>query len=122
MEESSRQKKYSKLVQKELSEIFQREYKVPGAQLITVSVVRTPPDLGMCKVYISILPDAALVTCTQYLNEHQWEVRQLLGQRIRHQVRHIPELHFYADDTQQYAARINKILSEVSATKRDEEE
>jgi ribosome-binding factor A len=122
MEETSRQKKYSKLVQKELSEIFQREYKVPGSQMITVSVVRTPPDLGMCKVYISILPDAALKTSVEYLNEHQWEVRHLLGQRIRHQVRHIPELHFYADDTQQYAARIHKILSDVRTDKRDEEE
>jgi ribosome-binding factor A len=121
MEESARQKKFSKLVQKELSEIFQREYQVPGAMLTTVSVVRTPPDLGLCKVYVSILPDASLQSCVEHLNEHQWEVRQRLAQRIRHQVRAIPELNFYADDTPQYAERINKLLDQVRPA-RDEEE
>ena len=119
MEESARQKKFSKLVQKELSEIFQRQYRVPGAMFTTVSVVRTPPDLGLCKVYISILPDAELRRCVDHLNEHSWEVRQILAQRIRHQVRAIPELNFYADDTPQYAERINKLLDQVRPRQQD---
>lgn len=119
MNESHRQKKFSRLIQKELSEMLARDISLPGKPMLTVSVVRSSPDLGVCKVYISVFPDNLLTGTISWLEEHSWDVRQKLAARIRHQVRAIPELFFYVDDTLTYSENINKLIEE--ALKKDED-
>jgi ribosome-binding factor A len=125
--ESKRQQKFSRLIQKELADIFQRE--VPhlfGGAYISVSVVRVSPDLGLARTYLSVMnakdSNEALL---QELRVNTKTIRHLLAQRIKKQVRVIPELVFYLDDSAEYAAHIDKLFSNLDippAPEEDEEE
>ena len=122
--ESKRQQKFARLLQKELAEVFQRD--VPhlfNGAYISISTVRTSPDLGVVKVYLSLLlakdPKAVIAT----VREHTKAIRHALAQRIKSQVRVIPELNFFLDDSAEYAAKMDKIISDLDippATAEDE--
>jgi ribosome-binding factor A len=125
--ESKRQQKFSRLIQKELAEIFQRE--VPhlfGGAYISVSVVRMSPDLGLARTYLSVMnAKDGNEMLLQELRVNTKTIRHLLAQRIKKQVRVIPELVFFLDDTAEYAAKIDKLFSNLDippAPEEDEED
>ncbi|PTX22472.1 ribosome-binding factor A [Pontibacter mucosus] len=112
--ESKRQQKFSRLIQKELADIFQRE--VPhlfGGAYISVSVVRVSPDLGVAKIYLSIMMAKSNEEVLQEVRINAKTIRHQLAQRIKNQVRIIPELIFYLDDTAEYAAKIDKLFENI---------
>jgi ribosome-binding factor A len=121
--ESKRQQKFAKLIQKELAEVFQREcsHLFPGAY-VSVSVVRVSPDLGVAKVYLSMLMGANAKELLQEIKINTKTIRHLLAQRIKKQVRVIPELIFYLDDTAEYAARMEHLFSGLEIPPADNEE
>ena len=109
--DSVRQSKIARLLQKELATHFQAESRnlLPG-KLITVTAVRVSPDLGIAKVYLSIFPHKPEEDVIEHITAHSKQIRNTLGQQIRHQVRVIPELAFYIDDSMDYVERIEKLL------------
>jgi ribosome-binding factor A len=110
--DSTRQLKVARLVQKEIADIFMREGKnYFGNALITVTAVRISPDLSFAKIYLSLYGTKDRNALFESIKEHQSEIRRNLGQRIKKQVRIIPEINFYIDDTMDYAARINELLN-----------
>ena len=109
--ETTRQKKVSKLIQKELSIIFQKEiHQFLGNILVTVTGVRVSPDLSVAKAYLSIFPVEKPKEALNILNENKKVFRKLLGNSCRHQLRIVPELVFYLDDSAEYAEEIVKLL------------
>lgn len=120
--ESKRQQKFGKLLLKELSELFQREMNllIPNV-LITITTVRVTPDLSMAKVYLSLLTTANVDETIKLIRSHTKEVRYKLGTKIKDQVRVIPALEFFLDDSLDYAERMDKLLSELQAPKTDRE-
>ncbi|MFN8395671.1 MAG: 30S ribosome-binding factor RbfA [Bacteroidia bacterium] len=113
MSESNRQKKFGKLLQKELSEIFQREFHLEGHPMLTVTVVRPSPDLRMARIFISVFPDEKGTAAMEEINLRQKEVRGILGQRIKQQVRFIPELYYFLDDTLQEVEKMEDLFSSL---------
>jgi ribosome-binding factor A len=113
MKESKRQKQFSGLIQKDLSEIFQRNAAslVGSRTFITVTNVRMSADLGVAKVYLSFMLSDKQQEMLDMINMKKNEVRRQLGNRIAKQVRVIPELIFYLDESADYAARIDQLLS-----------
>ena len=111
--ESTRQLKVSKLLQKDLGEIFQRESKnlFRGA-MITVTKVHVTPDLSMAKVYLSLFAIENKDGLLEQIQVHAREIRYKLGQRIGKQVRVVPELHFYLDDSLDYIENIERLLDD----------
>jgi ribosome-binding factor A len=109
--DSVRQNKISRLLQKELANVFLVESRniLPG-KMITVTVVRVTPDLSLAKVYLSIFPRTADEDLIGTVNEHAKMIRNNLGHNIRHQVRVIPELAFYLDDSMDYVEKIDRLL------------
>lgn len=109
--ESTRQQKVSRLVQKDLSEIFQRNASsiLPG-RLITVTTVRVSPDLSLAKSYLSIFPSKNLKEELELIREHTSFLRNELGKRVKNQLRIVPELAFFGDDSLDYADNINQLL------------
>jgi len=109
--DSIRQNKISRLLQKELATFFQAESRnlFPG-KLVTVTVVRVTPDLGLAKVYLSVFPHAKDEDFIARVTDHTRLIRNALGRNIRHQVRVIPELAFYIDDSMDYVERIDRLL------------
>ncbi|HCQ30088.1 MAG TPA: 30S ribosome-binding factor RbfA [Flavobacteriales bacterium] len=105
------QEKISKLIQQELSMLFQKDehYWFEGT-MVSVSVVRVTADLSLAKVYISAFGKKKPQEILDILNEHVHEVRFALGNRIKNKVRKIPELRFYIDDSLEYAQKIDELL------------
>jgi ribosome-binding factor A len=112
MSESVIQRKVAKLVKAELSHILSFELKYVAGAMITISAVRMTGDLGIAKVYLTVLPAAKLPQVLEALSENNWEVRRALAARIRNKVRKIPELRFFEDDSFEYASRIDDLLND----------
>jgi ribosome-binding factor A len=109
--DTTRQNKISRLIQKELSDIFVRESKewVKNV-MITVSVVRVTPDLAIAKVYLSVFPSERKDEVLTAVEENAKKIRGEMGNRVRNQLRVIPELHFFIDDSLDYIENIDKLL------------
>jgi ribosome-binding factor A len=109
--ESIRLNKVGRLIQKELSDIFQREsVTLLNGNMISVTVVRMSPDLMLARVYVSIFAPSGKENAFPLLNEHKKHIRGELGKKIRNQVRVIPELAFFIDDSLEYAEKIDNLL------------
>jgi ribosome-binding factor A len=123
--ESKRQQKVSRQLQKDLSEIFQRE--VPhlfNSAFITVTSVRVSPDLSVARVYLSFLATKNKALLLETIQEKGKVIRQHLGERVRHQLRIVPELVFFMDDTAEYADKMDKLFSglEIPPAPKEEDE
>ena len=109
--ESVRESKVARLIQKELASFFQAESKnLFSGKIITVTIVRVTPDLGLAKIYVSIYPLAKDENFIATINQHVKSIRSVLGRNVRHQLRTIPELVFYLDDSFDYLEHIDELL------------
>jgi ribosome-binding factor A len=110
---TTRQHKVSRLLQKELGEYFQRQGSaITRGKMITVTVVRISPDLGVAKVYLSIFPADNAHEAVQTISDKAGLVRSELGNKLRNQLRHIPEFAFFLDDSLDYIDRIEDLLKD----------
>jgi ribosome-binding factor A len=108
--ESTRQSKIARLIQKELSEIFLLQAKSMNGVLVSVTSVSVSPDLSIARVYISVFPSERGNEIVKNLNGNMKSIRFDLGNRLRHQLRIIPELKFFIDDSLDYLERIDELL------------
>jgi len=109
--ESTRQQKVARQIQKDLSEIFMRESReVANGKMITVTAVRMSPDLSFAKVYLSIFPSDNASEFLDKLQHHVKHIRLELGKKVRHQLRIVPELAFFIDDSLDYMEHIDELL------------
>ena len=107
--ETTRQNKISRLLQKELSEIFLLQTKAMPGTLVSVSAVRISPDMSIARVYLSVFPSEKAEEIVN-INENMKTIRYELGTRVRHQLRIIPELKFFVDDSLDYIEKIDSLL------------
>ncbi len=108
--ETTRQNRIARLLQKELSDIFLLQTKATNGILVSVSAVRISPDLSIARVYLSIFPSEKSEELITNINENTKSIRFELGNRVRHQLRIIPELKFFIDDSLDYIERIDSLL------------
>jgi ribosome-binding factor A len=112
---TTRQLKYARLIQKELSEIFQRDKKgILDNAFITIADVRVSPDLSVAKIYISMTLAKGKEKVLDKINTRKREIRKELGERIGKQVRIIPELVFYIDEVEENAQRIEELIRNLN--------
>lgn len=108
--ETTRQNKIARLIQKELSEIFLLQTKSMPGVLVSVSIVRISPDMSHARVYLSVFPSDRSEEIVKNINANMKSIRFELGNRVRHQLRIIPELKFFVDDSLDYAEKIDELL------------
>lgn len=110
-----RQQKFSRLIQKELSDIFQKDKRgfLENA-FITITEVRVSPDLGVAKIYVSMMLTKDKNSVLERLNLHKKEIRRALGEKIRNQARIIPELVFFVDEVEEQAMRMDALLKSLN--------
>ena len=109
--ESIRQQKVSRLLQKELGEMFRAESKnLFGGAFITVTTVRVSPDLGVAKVYLSILQPSDRDKVLEIVKAQLFNIKRILAPKLKSQLRVIPDLSFFIDDSLDYAMRIEELL------------
>lgn len=120
--ESKRQQKYAKLIQKELGEIFQRDSKsLTGNAMVTVTRVMMSPDLSVAKVYMSFLL-ANNKELFEKINSAKNAIRKNLGNRIGKNVRIIPELAFFLDESSAYAQHMDQVISNLDIPETEDED
>ena len=109
--ESTRQKKVSRLVQKELADIFLKKgNEFAHGKLVSITRVRLSPDLSFAKVYISVFPATNQDDILHSIQEHSSKIRFELGQKVRTQLRIVPDIAFHIDDSLDYIDKIDKLL------------
>lgn len=109
--ESTRQKKVSRLIMRDLAVYFQQNGDLYAkGSMLTVTVVRVSPDLGSARVYLSVFGLHEPEDAVKKVNDRSWEVRKALAAKVRHQLRVVPELHFYVDDSMDEAEKIDDLL------------
>ena len=108
--ETTRQNKISRLLQKELSEIFRQETSKTHGVLVSVSVVRVSPDLSVAKAYLSIFPSEKSAEILQSIQSSAKTIRYELASRVRYQLRKTPELIFFLDGSLDYIENIDALL------------
>lgn len=113
--DSTRQLKFSKLIQKELGEIFIQEGKnFYGNQFVTITGVTITPDLSIARVRVSIFKAPKPAEIIKLLKKHSNEIRKALGNRIRNQARIIPNLEFFHDDSLDYVDKMEEIFKKIN--------
>ena len=111
--DSTRQNKISRLIQKDLAEIMQREGKnMFSGILVSVTKVRVSPDLSIARAYLSIFPSEKSEATLHEIKAHKSRIRGLLGSKVGKQLRIVPQLDFHIDDSLDYIENIDRLLKE----------
>ncbi len=114
MEESKRQKQVGKLVQMELSDIFQREgINIIDGGMVSISKVSITPDLLEARVYLSLFQIKEPAQFMHSIQERGWEFRKMLGERVKNQLRRVPDLKFFNDDTLDYVFKMEDLFKKI---------
>jgi len=120
--ESTRQLKVGRLIQKELSSVFVKEgQNLYGRVLVSITMVRMSTDLSVAKVYLSIFPNEQSNKVLEILNDAKPQIRYWLGQKTKGQMRIIPELIFYFDDSAAYFEKIDNALKKINPPDHEKE-
>lgn len=95
--DNTRQQKIAKQIQKDVAEIFRKEgADIVRGVLVTVTAVRVSPDFGYAKIYVSIFPFERSPEMMKTLEQNNWFIRRALGQRLRNQLKSVPEIQFFS--------------------------
>ncbi|MDD2559261.1 MAG: 30S ribosome-binding factor RbfA [Bacteroidales bacterium] len=108
--ETTRQNKISRLIQKELSEVFRQQTTALPGTMVTVSVVRVSADMSVAKAYLSLFPTEKSKEMLESIQNNAKSIRYEMAQRLRFQLRKMPELSFFLDDSLDYVQNIEDLL------------
>jgi ribosome-binding factor A len=120
MEEGKRQKQVAAVLQQELNDIFMRlSLNMIDGGMVSISAVKVTPDLLEARIYLSLfkVPDAN--EALKKLKDRAWEIKRELSGRVKHQLRRIPVLQFYHDDTLDYVFKMEEIFKEINTEGKD---
>ncbi|OFY92546.1 MAG: ribosome-binding factor A [Bacteroidetes bacterium RIFCSPLOWO2_12_FULL_31_6] len=109
---TTKKQKISRLIQKTMGEYFQQNARIllGNTMMVTVTVVRLSPDSGVAKVYLSLFGSSDKEKAMEVIRAKAKEIRRELGVKVKNQIRIIPELIFYIDDSLDYAEKIDSLL------------
>ena len=108
----TRLNRIARLLQKELSLIFQSQTRAMHGVMVSVTRCKVSPDLGICTAYLSVFPSERSQEIVENITKNEKTVRYELGTRVRNQLRIIPELRFFVDDSLDYIERIDELLKQ----------
>jgi ribosome-binding factor A len=122
MEEGKRQKQVSGLIQEEINEVFRKlNLGMIDGGMVSISSVKVTPDLLEARIYLSFFqlkdPEAIL----KKIEDRSWEIKKELAARVRQQLRRIPELKFFKDDTLDHVFKMDELLKQVKPTDPEKE-
>lgn len=120
MQESKRQKQVAGLIQQEMTTIFQKlGISMMDGGMVSISSVKITPDLLEARIYLSLFQVADQKQTMKRIEDRAWEVKKELALQIKSQVRRMPELRFYHDDTLDHAFKMEEIFKQI---KKDDDE
>lgn len=108
--QETRQNRIARLLQKELALIFQSQTRMTHGVMVSVTRARVSPDLSICTAYLSIFPSEKSEEILSNIKANEKSIRYELGTKVRNQLRIIPELRFFLDDSLDYLEHIAELL------------
>src|ERR1700712_73791 len=123
MQESKRQKQVAGLIKEELSGIFQRlGLSMIDGGMVSVSSVKITPDLFEARIYLSLFQVKDPKATMKKIEERAWEIKKELVAKVKHQLRSMPQLTFFMDDTLDYVYKMEEVFKKINDEKTDEGE
>jgi ribosome-binding factor A len=114
MIEGKRQKQVAAVLEKELNEIFQRlGLTMLQGGMVSIAGVKITPDLFDARIYLSFFKVSDPIATLKIIQDRTWEIKKELTARVRHQLRSMPQLNFYIDDTLDYVDKIDKLFKAI---------
>ncbi len=114
MLEGKRQKQVAAVLEKDLNEIFQRlGLAMMDGGMISIASVKITPDLFDARIYLSLFKVNDPVAALKTIQERSWEIKKELTARVRHQLRSMPQLSFFIDDTLDYVDKMEKLFKDI---------
>lgn len=114
MQEGKRQKQVAAVLEKELNDIFQRlGFSMMDGGMISISSVKITPDLFDARIYLSFFKVKDPVATLKTIQERTWEIKKELTARVRHQLRSMPQLNFFIDDTLEYVDKMEQLFKDI---------
>ena len=118
MEESKRQRQIANVIQQEMSDIFQREgLNIIHNGMISISKVKVTPDLMEVRIYLSFFQISDADKMLKHIQAQDWNLRKQLAARIKNQVRKIPVIQYYLDDTLEYVSKMDELFKTIEIPK-----
>ncbi|MEO6490008.1 MAG: 30S ribosome-binding factor RbfA [Ferruginibacter sp.] len=114
MLEGKRQKQVASVLEKDLNEIFQRlGLSMMDGGMISISSVKITPDLFDARVYLSFFKVKDPVVALKNIQDRSWEIKRELTARVKNQLRSMPQLSFFIDDTLEYVDKMEKLFKDI---------
>jgi ribosome-binding factor A len=122
MKESKRQKQVGGLIQAELNDIFQRiGLNMMSGGMLSISSVAITPDLLEARVYLSFFQVRDVAEALKKVEDHAWEIKRELSHRLGKQLRRMPEIKYFRDDTLDHVFKMEEIFKELGKEKKDQQ-
>jgi ribosome-binding factor A len=122
-QETKRQKQVAGLLKEELSVIFQRlGLSMVNGGMISISSVKITPDLFDARVYLSLFQIKDPEATMKSIEERSWEIKKELVSRVKHQLRSMPQLNFFQDDTLDYVFKMEEVFKKINEDGKDQED
>ena len=117
MQEGKRQKQIAGLIQKELNEIFQRRgLTMLAGGMVSISAVKVTPDLLEVRIYLSLFQVKDRQEVLKLITDKSWEIKRELTQRLAKQLRRMPEIKFFLDETLDYVFKMENLFKEIQTS------
>ncbi len=121
MQESKRQKQVAAVLQQEINDIFMRlGLTMISGGMVSIAAVKVTPDLLEARIYISLFQINDTAAALQQINDKAWEIKKLLADKVKHQLRRIPVIQYYLDDTLDYVFKMEEVFAKLAAEKTPE--
>jgi ribosome-binding factor A len=115
MEEGKRQRQVAGVLQEELNDIFRRlGFNMMYGGMVSISSVKVTPDLLEARIYVSLFQVKDMEAAMKKIDDRSWEIKKELGDRVKNQLRRIPVLQFYLDDTLDQVFKMEDLLKKIS--------
>jgi ribosome-binding factor A len=122
MKEGKRQKQVSGLIQEEINFIFQRMgLNMINGGMVSISSVKITPDLLEARIYLSVFNAADKARVVKKVEDKAWEIKRELAARIKNQLRRMPELKFFLDDTLDHVFKMEELFKQIKTDENKEE-
>lgn len=118
MEEGKRQRQVASVIQQELNDVFRRlALNMIDGGMVSISNVKVTPDLLEARIYLSLFQVKDPADAMKKIENRAWEIKRELAERVKHQLRRMPVLHFYRDDTLDHVFKMEELFKQIHEEK-----
>ena len=122
MQEGKRQRQVAGVIQQEMNDIFVRlGLNMLNGGMVSISNVKVTPDLLEARIYLSLFKVDDAKAAMKKIEERAWEIKKEFAERIKHQLRRVPVIHYYLDDTLDHVFRMEEIFKQINTEKQDDD-